>query len=299
MSLALNEYVSPDKLMEFLNQPGVLEVTGLPLLGNPPLADTIRHKTLAYGSPTTAAVMNVTLTDCYMIAENAAPDVTVTSSATYNTTRPYYSSGSMVTSMSLGIKQFVGDNEGILTKATIGEYQFNGITRGNSIIYAPDAGGAIETGFSAKTTPNGTRIVSVVSEQLQGNATYQATVVTTNTALFNEGGNNLGHRYWYNVDWYEITGPTNSNTPSDCDICVIRVKGKQWPRDPQTTTTSSLVRTGSLQASYDPRNRLGTRTAKQEKVAILTKMEESRHLLRTTRSARRLVRQTAVTGLPL
>ncbi len=310
--LDLSVYVAFETFMAFMNEPGLLEVTGIPTLGNAPLVGTTTYKELIIQDPLQTATMTIQLqhinVQSTQVASRQSPTVR------FDGEPNIAAHGSCV---SLGIKVFTGDNFGVIDNIY---NEHDSMTHNpsnvdnnpplarnhsiNRIIYAPDAGGAIQLGIvQTKTTNSGythVLIKRIAEQQQQGSV-----VPAFEWVIFNHGMTSSiftgGERYTYTL-WWTVSPGSCSIPPvvPTCDICVIRVKGKQWPRDlKQTTITSSSVQTGLPLASYDPKNKHETRTAKQEKAAILTKMEASRHSLRTTRLARRLVRQTAVIGPPL
>ncbi len=290
--LDLGVYVAFETFMAFMNEPGVLEITGIPTLGNAPIPGTATYKEIVRLSDDNSAAMTIQLQHINMSTEvvegRSSPTIIFDAETNINN----YGNAA-----SLGVKVFRGDNFGVMTNIFNNHTSFNSYNDNKlsaSLVYEPDAGGAVERALI--NTAHDLMLFPIRGQQQAGDVVpkYQWQIVNGKMVNIIFLDREL---YIYNVYWNSryVGG---GNTPSDCGICTIRVKGKQWPRDLLTTTTSSLGQTGSPLASYDPRNKQGTRTARQEKAAIQTKMEEKQHSLRTTRLARRLVRQTAVIGLP-
>ncbi len=291
--LDLGVYVAFETFMAFMNEPGVLEITGIPLLGNAPLVGTTTYKELVRLNPTNSASMTMQLqhinTQNPTVAERTSPTITFDAEPNLN---------NYGNCASLGVKVYRGDNFGILTNiynrhTSFNAYNSNELTK--SLVYAPDDGGAIEIGL--QTASHFVQIFPQEGQQQQGDVVPKYEWKILNKKMINAvftGGERYIYNIWWNTQLPGIITPPSTN----CDICVIRVKGKQWPRDPRTITTSSSVQNGSAHPYCAPKSRRLTRTASQERVLIGTKMEASLHSLRTTRSARRLEKRTAAIGPP-
>ncbi len=289
--LDLGVYVAFETFMAFMNEPGVLEITGIPLLGNAPIPGTATYKETVRLNADHSAAMTIQLQHINMSTQvvdaRSSPTILLEAEPNIN---------NYGNSASLGVKVFRGDNFGIMTNIFNNHTSFNSYNDNklsSSLVYALDDGGAIEVGLV--NTAHDLQLFPIKEQQQAGDVVpkYQWQIV--NGKMINEIFNG-NERYIYNVYWNSryVGG---GSTPSNCGICVIRVKGKQWQRQP-TTTTSSSEQNGSARLSCVQKSRRLTRTASLEKALIETKMEASRHSRTTTRSARRLVRQDHVLEFP-
>ncbi len=285
--LDLGVYVAFETFMAFMNEPGVLEITGIPTLGNAPIPGTATYKEIVRLNSDNSAAMTIQLQHINMSTQvvdgRSSPTILLEAETNINN----YGNAA-----SLGIKVFRGDNYGVITNIFNNHTSFNSYNDNklsSSLVYTPDEGGAIGVGLV--NTAHDLQLFPIKQQQQAGDVVpkYQWQIV--NGKMINEIFNGK-ETYIYNVYW-NSRNVGGGSTPSNCGICVIRVKGKQWQRQP-TTTTSSSGRNGSARLSSVQKSKRLTRTASLEKALIETKMEASQHSRRTTRSARPLERQARV-----
>ncbi len=289
LQLDMSEYQELDKVLNFIESRGEqqAEVIGLPLSGTIPNPDTITSKVKVLFDPQKQGVMLVYQAHATyqstlgrLVLEANIPAFAVDT--------PLPIDFKQRVQLGVMVKQFRGDTFG-----RINSYICNG-----EDCYGCDPHDAERTGTLASLTNDETTVRNEVQTSGARNFRHEFNGRLESSNALQPSDQTFNWWVWYP---YILGHPLKTDIPIEapCDICVIRVTGKQWPRDPQTTTTSSSGRNGSAHPYFDPRSKRLTRTASQEKVLIETKMAESQHSRTTTRSRRKLERQGAVIGFPL
>ncbi len=280
--------------MAFAAGEGPWEILGLPTLGNTPLKGTGRISKKYLFDETRGMLL---LAQFHYSAAIDSSRVTAVSEPAL--TRAKYECRQVVPpfrtviSYALGIKQHRGDNYGNLVGYT--NLLKNDNPSDEMTVWDATDGEQL-AGYATKES---TLTRTTYTQVLVGTPPYVEHVVALGGSVARQDGEEV---YTILLEYYPYSQPIPGSTapPSTgCDICVVRVPGKQWPGQLPTTTISSSGRSGCHQRFLDLRNKQRTTKGTREKASTRIKMEVSKLSQRIQKSPKNLVRQIPYIGPPL